>query len=104
MSIQCIPVSIQLRSISSKATIDLLEEDFAHFGYAHTIVLDNATCFTSNEFQTYCKERKIIYLTNAPYHPAANGAAERLVQTFKQALRKTSKAPRKALSEFFMHY
>ena len=88
-------------SISSKAT---RLEDFAHFGYPHIIVLDNATCFTFDEFQTYCKERTIIHLTGAPYCPATNRAAERLNQTFKQALRKFSKAPIKALLEFFMHY
>ena len=91
-------------SISSKTTTDLLDEDFSHFGYPHTIVSDNATCFTSEEFQTYCKERNIIHLTGAPYHPSTNGAAERLVQTFKQALRKSSKSPRKALQEFLMQY
>ena len=37
-------------SISSKATIDLLDEDLANFGYSHTIVFDNATCFTYDEF------------------------------------------------------
>ena len=39
-------------SISSKTTIDLLEKDFAHFGYPHTIMSDNATCFTSDKHQT----------------------------------------------------
>ena len=88
-------------SISSKATIDLLK-DFAHFGYPHTIVSDNAICFTSDEFQTYCKDQNIIHLTGALYHPATNGATERLIQTFKQALRKSSKAPRKVILEFLM--
>ena len=91
-------------SISSKATLDLLEENFAHFGYPHSIVSDNATCFTSDEFQSYCKERNIVHLTGAPYHPSSNGAAERLIQTFKQALRKSSKTPRRALQEFLMQY
>ena len=81
-------------SISRKATIDLLEENFAHFGYPHTIVSDNATCFASDEF--YCKERNIIHLTGAPYHPATNGVAERLIQTFKQALRKSLKSTKKS--------
>ena len=91
-------------STSSRATIDLLEEDFAHFGFPHTIVTDNATSFTSEEFQSWCKERGIIHLTGAPYHPATNGAAERLVQTFKQALRKSSLPPKGALQEFLMQY
>jgi hypothetical protein len=91
-------------STSTKATIDLLEEDFAHFGYPHTLVSDNATTFISEEFQSWCKERGITHLTGAPYHPATNGAAERLVQTFKQALRKSSLPPKKALQEFLMQY
>jgi len=91
-------------STSTRATLDLLEEDFAHFGYPHTLVSDNATTFISEEFQSWCKERGITHLTGAPYHPATNGAAERLVQTFKQALRKSSLPPRRALQEFLMQY
>ena len=92
------------QSVSAQATIDLLEQDFAHFGYPHTLVTDNASAFMSVEFQTWCKERGIVHLTGAPYHPATNGAAERLVQTFKQALKKSSLSPRKALQEFLMQF
>ena len=91
-------------STSTRATLDLLEEDFAHFGYPHTLVSDNATTFVSEEFQTWCRERGITHLTGAPYHPATNGAAERLVQSFKQALRKSSLPPKRALQEFLMQY
>ena len=38
------------------------------------------------------------------YHPATNGAAERLIQSFKQALRKSSLPPKEALQEFLMQY
>ena len=91
-------------STSTRATLDLLEEDFAHFGFPHTLVTDNAPTFTSEEFQHWCKERRITHLTGAPYHPATNEAAERLVQTFKQALRKSSLPPKRALQEFLMQY
>eukprot|EP00731_Ephydatia_muelleri_P001282 Em0001g1282a len=91
-------------SISSKATTDLLEQDFAHFGYPHTIVTDNSSSFLSSEFQSWCQEKGIVHLTGAPYHPATNGAAERLVQTFKQALTKSSLPPKSALQEFLMLY
>ena len=73
-------------STSTKTTADLLEIDFAHFSYPHTLVTDNATTFTSEEFQIWCHERGITHLTGAPYHPATNGAAECLVQTFKHAI------------------
>ena len=91
-------------STSTKSTTELLEQDFAHFGYPHTIVSDNATSFSSEEFQSWCRERGITHLTGAPYHPATNGAAERLVQTFKQALSKSSLPPRAALQEFLIQY
>ena len=92
------------QSTSTKATTELLEENFAHFGYPHTLVTDNATTFTSAEFQQWCADRGITHLTGAPYHPATNGAAERLVQTFKQALRKSDLPPRRALPEFLQQY
>ncbi len=91
-------------STSTKSTTDLLEQDFAHFGFPHTIVSDNATTFMSEEFQAWCRERGMTHLTGAPYHPATNGAAERLVQTFKQALKKSTLPPRAALQEFLMQY
>ena len=58
----------------------------------------------SQEFQAWCKQRGIVHLTRAPYHPATNGAAERLIQSFKQALRKSSLPPKEALQEFLMQY
>ena len=91
-------------STSSKSTTAILEQEFARFGYPHTLVTDNATTFMSQEFQAWCKQRGIVHLTGAPYHPATNGAAERLIQSFKQALRKSSLPPKEALQEFLMQY
>ena len=91
-------------STSSKSSTAILEQEFAHFGYPHTLVTDNATTFMSQEFQAWCKQRGIVHLTGAPYHPATNGAAERLIQSFKQALRKSSLPPKEALQEFLMQY
>ena len=91
-------------STSTKATTDLLEECCAHFGYPHSLVSDNATTFTSADFQSWCKGRGITHLTGAPYHPATNGVAERLVQSFKQSLRKSALPPKPALLEFLQLY
>ena len=71
---------------------------------SHTLVTDNAPTFTSEEFQHWCKERGITHLTGAPYHSATNRTAERLVQTFKQALRKSSLPPKRALQKFLRPY
>ena len=91
-------------STSTKATTDLLEEACAHFGYPQTIVSDNATTFTSEAFKQWCAERGISHVSGAPYHPQTNGAAERLVQTFKQSLRKSQQSPRAALLEFLQQH
>ena len=53
-------------STSSKSTTAILEQEFAHFGYPHTLVTDNATTFMSQEFQAWCKQRGIVHLTGAP--------------------------------------
>ena len=91
-------------SVSAKSTIDLLEEDFAHFGYPHALVTDNYFSFTSQEFLEWCNSQGIVLLNGAPYHHATNGAAERLVQTFKKAMKKSNLPPRNALQEFLMVY
>ena len=85
------------QSISTKSTIDLLEQEFSHFGFPHTIVTNNAPCFASEESNEFCKERGIIHLTGGSSLPSStNGAAERLIQAFKQALRKSAQLPNKA--------
>lgn len=98
------PCIHQTQAITTRATIDLLEVDFAHFGYPHTLVTDNAATFKSEEFKVWCNDNGITHLTGAPYHPATNGAAERMIQTFKQAMRKSSLPPKKALNQFLIQY
>ena len=96
------PCIHQTSSTSSKAAIELLEQDFAHFGYPHTLVSDNASSFTSEEFQEWSKARGIVNLTGPPYHPATNGAAERLVHTF--TMLKSTLPLKAALQQFLMQY
>ena len=40
----------------------------------------------AKEFQTLTKEYRIKHTTTSPYHPQANGLAERSVQTVKRLL------------------
>ncbi|XP_003368791.1 conserved hypothetical protein [Trichinella spiralis] len=49
---------------------------------------DNAAQFVSVEFQQFLKRGAIRHIRIAPFHPASNGQAERMVRTTKEALRK----------------
>ncbi|GFN76627.1 transposon tf2-9 polyprotein [Plakobranchus ocellatus] len=49
----------------SISTARKLDEDFAHFGYPHTIATYNANCFSSAEFQRRCEQRNILKLHGA---------------------------------------
>ena len=55
----------------------------------HSIVSDNGSCFTSDEFEQFCRANGIKYVRCSPYHPSSNGAAERAVQIVKFYLLKT---------------
>ncbi|XP_027869143.1 uncharacterized protein K02A2.6-like [Xiphophorus couchianus] len=72
--------------ITSQATITRLKRLFASYGLPEQIVTDNATTFTSAEFQTFVQNG--ILHTSAPGHPPTNGLAERYVQTFKVGMKK----------------
>ncbi|KFD45214.1 hypothetical protein M513_13909 [Trichuris suis] len=75
---------------STKAAVSVLRTLFATHGIPDSVVSDNGTAFTSAEFLEFVKSNCIQHLTTAPFHPASNGQAERLVQSTKEALRKES--------------
>ncbi|GFW10461.1 uncharacterized protein K02A2.6 [Trichonephila clavipes] len=60
---------------------------FTHYGIPLTLVSDNGASFTSCEFRHFLKLNNIKHITSAPYHPATNGQAERIVQLFKASLK-----------------
>ena len=72
------------------ATITKLRWTFARYGVSQTIVTDNGTCFTSEEFESFLKSLGIQHITTAPYHPQSNGMAERCVQIKKNMKKITS--------------
>ena len=76
------------RTATSEATIEGLREMFATHGVPDTLVSDNGSCFTSEQFLNFCNRNNITHITSAPFHPASNGLAERAVQTFKAKLKR----------------
>ena len=90
---------------TSTGTIRKLQHMFATHGIPETIVTDNGSVFTSNEFQHFMDMNGIRHLTTAPYHPASNGLAERAVETVKTGLKKiTSSNIDDKLDRFLFQY
>ena len=78
-----VPVS----AATSTVTIEKLRAIFATHGLPERIVTDNGTVFTSEEFESFLLSNGVAHTGTAPYHPASNGLAERVVQTFKQGVK-----------------
>ena len=56
------------------------EKSFVTHGLPDNLVSDNATGFTSEKFQEFNRQNCIHHITNAPFHRATNGLAEREVR------------------------
>ena len=81
------PEIFEMGSSTSESTIAMLRRVFAAYGLPEHLVSDNGPQFTSTEFQDFLQVNGVKHIRTAPYHPASNGAVERLVQTFKQAMK-----------------
>ena len=80
---------------------------FAARGLPDHLVSDNGPQFTSEEFTQFFCRNSIKHTRTAPYHPAANGAAERFVQTLKKAILVERDDPRSSqhkLASFLLSY
>lgn len=82
------PFVVKMTSSTSTATIAALRLIFSLEGLPKTLVTDNGTQFVSKEFEQFCEMHAVNHLTSAPFNPESNGLAERMVRTFKTALKK----------------
>ena len=84
------PDAVVINSTTASQMILVLRNLFAHYGLPEQLVSDNGPRFISDEFQHFLATNGIKHLRCAPYHTSSNGAAERLVQTVKQAVKSGS--------------
>ena len=77
---------------------------YSTHGLSEVVVSDNGTAFTSVEFQTFMKCNGIRYVRCTPYHPSSNGLAEKAVQTFKEAMKKTKGDIDDRIARFLLQY
>ncbi|XP_017480740.1 PREDICTED: uncharacterized protein K02A2.6-like [Rhagoletis zephyria] len=75
-------------SASTVAATRVLRQLFATHGLPDKIVSDNGTAFTSEEFKKCMESNLTRHIRSAPFHPATNEQAERMVQSTKNYLKK----------------
>ena len=101
------PEVIIVNRTTSAKTVAVLREMFARNGLPLQLVSDNGPQFCSEEFQQFMATNGIKHTRTAPYHPASNGQAERLVQSVKQSLRAALRVGvplEQALASFLLRY
>ncbi|XP_015283489.1 PREDICTED: uncharacterized protein K02A2.6-like, partial [Gekko japonicus] len=79
---------VRMKTTTSLAVIHALRHLFATHGLPDVLVSDNGPQFVSEEFKQFLTSNGIRQMTSAPFHPASNGQAERMVRTAKEALGK----------------
>lgn len=82
------PELFMVNNTTSATVVNLLRTVFATHGLCDVVVSDNGTSFVSSETKKFLDANNIRHVTTAPYHPATNGLAERMVQTIKDKLQK----------------
>ena len=75
---------------------------FVFHGLLRTVVSDNGSVFTSNDFEESILRNGICYIRTTPYQPLSNGLAERATHALKEGLKKlTSGCLETKLSHLF---
>ena len=101
------PEILPMSSTTAAATIAAFRDVFARFGFPVNVVTENGPQFISAEFSEFLRRNGVKHIRVAPYHPASNGAAERMVQSFKRSVEASAStgAPmRHRLADFLLTY
>ena len=77
-----------VNSSSAEVTVEKMRATFTTSGLPQILVTDNGPQFTSAQFAQFTKNNGIKHVTTSPYHLSTNGLAERMVQTFKEGMRR----------------
>ena len=77
----------QMNGTTATKTIEAFRHLFSKYGLPEQLVSDNGPQFVAEEFASFLKQNDVKHVKCAPYHPPSIGLAERIVRTFKQAMR-----------------
>ena len=65
-------------SVDAASTVNFIESIIYRFGIPHSIITDNGSNFTAEEFQSFCTKQGIRLNYASVAHPQSNGQVERI--------------------------
>ena len=80
-----------LHENTSSAVVEFLKEQFSRHGIPDTLVTDNGSQFTSQEFKQFAHSWEIVHVSSSPHHHKSNGKVEAAVKVTKSLLKKALK-------------
>jgi len=92
-----------LPDMRSETVISKVKMQFSRHGIPDTVMSDNGTQFTSEQFQEFSRKWKFKHTTSSPGFPQSNGMSENAVRTAKRLLQKAKaddKDPYLAILDF----
>ena len=84
------PEIVKMTELTAKYAIAALKSQFAKYGIPDELITDNGPQYACKEFREFSKEYGFVHNTSSPLYPRSNGQAERMVQTVKRLLKKSS--------------
>lgn len=95
-----------LKSITTEKVIECLERIFCRFGLPESLKTDNASYFTSIEFENFLSTSGIEHRKSTPLWPQANGEVERQNRTILKVLKiaQIQKSDWNLLNNFLLAY
>ena len=81
----------ELQDTTSTSVIQALKEHFSRHGIPDTVVSDNGSQFSSQEFHEFSLSWEFSQVTFSPHCPKSNGKAELSVKIVKQLFKKAER-------------
>ena len=83
------PEIAKLEATTSSSVIEHLKSIFGRNGIPKVLRSDNGPQFASGAFKEFAEKYDFSHVTSSPRYPQSNGAAERMVKTVKELLKKS---------------
>lgn len=84
------PIVRKLFSTTAASIINQLRPIFSEYSVPRIVFTDNGPQFSCKDFQDFAQRYCFQHVTSSPRYPQSNGFIERMVQTVKNTLKKTT--------------